>query len=58
MWEALNFFKNHEYDKYVGLGDRQHNKTMIKDVVLGEFLQLLKEKHLVGQLLELLNILK
>ena len=50
MREALNFFKNSsEYQQ----SSRKWNEDTIE-----EFLQLLKEKQSIGQLLELLNILR
>jgi hypothetical protein len=56
---SLEFFNQDDYDEPTIGGDQQHKSTIgIKDVILDEFLKLLKEKQLVGRLLELLNILK
>jgi hypothetical protein len=49
MREALKFFKNIDHDKFIGSGGRQWNMSVIKDVVLDEFLHILKEK-IVGRL--------
>jgi hypothetical protein len=50
MREALKFFKNSTED--------QQNPRSRNEDTIQEFLQLLKEKHSIGRLLDLLNILR
>jgi hypothetical protein len=49
MREALKFFKN---------TNQEHHQGKQNEDIVQEFLQLLKEKHSVGRLLDLLNILR
>jgi hypothetical protein len=44
MREVLKFFNNIDHDKFIGSGGRQWNMSVIKDVVLDEFLHILKKK--------------
>jgi hypothetical protein len=40
----VGILQENEYEKTTTHGNRQQNATIIKDIVLEEFLQLLKEK--------------